>query len=59
MIKHILSKFINRINVSIEAIEVEYNLGGFFIGVEGIKLLQTFVYSKESIYNSIMLHIAV
>ena len=59
MIKHILSKFINRINVSNEAIEVEYNLGGFFVDAEEIKLLETFAYSKESIYNSMMLHIAV
>lgn len=30
IIEQILSKFIHKINVSNEAIEVEYNLSGFF-----------------------------
>lgn len=50
MMKYILSRFIHRITIHNEAIEVEYNLGGFFVEFKRVVLIETKVYSKKVIY---------
>ena len=52
MMKFILSRFIHKIIVKDSAIEVEYNLGGFFHDFKQILLLETKTYSKKTIYQS-------
>ena len=50
MMKYILSRFIHKIIVKDTAIEVEYNLGGFFVEFKQVVLIETKVYSKKVIY---------
>ena len=50
MMKYILSRFIHKIIVKNEAIEVEYNLGGFFVEFKKVVLIEIKVYSKKVIY---------
>ena len=50
MMKYILSRFIHRITIHNEAIEVEYNLGGFFVEFKKVVLIEIKVYSKKVIY---------
>lgn len=50
MMKYILSRFIHKIIVNNEAIEVEYNLGGFFIEFKQVVLIEMKSYSKKEIY---------
>ena len=50
MMKYNLSRFIHRITIHNEAIEVEYNLGGFFVEFKKAVLIETKVYSKKEIY---------
>lgn len=59
MIKYIISRFVNQIRISNEAIEVEYNFGGFFDVEEPIKLLDLVKVSRLEIYTSIAFEIAV
>ncbi len=51
MMKYILSRFIHKIIVKNEAIEVEYNLGGFFVDFKQIILLEIRTYSRKAIYS--------
>lgn len=51
MIKYILSRFIHKIIVNNEAIEVQYNLGGFFVEFKRMVLIKSVSYSKTKIYN--------
>ena len=48
--KYILSRFIHKIIVKSDAIEVNYNLGGFFVEFNQVVLIETKVYSKKVIY---------
>ncbi|MEO3111738.1 recombinase family protein [Turicibacter sanguinis] len=48
--KYILSRFIHKIIVKDTAIEVNYNLGGFFVEFNQVVLIETKVYSKKVIY---------
>ena len=48
--KYILSRFIHKIIVKSDAIEVNYNLGGFFVEFKQVVLIETKVYFKEAIY---------
>ena len=48
--KYILSRFIHKIIIKNEAIEVNYNLGGFFVEFNQVVLIETKVYSKKVIY---------
>ena len=50
MMKYILSRFIHKIIVNNEAIEVEYNLGGFFVEFKQVVLIEVKSYSKKAIY---------
>lgn len=50
MMKFILSRFIHKIIIHNEAIEIEYNLGGFFVEFKKVVLIETKVYSKKEIY---------
>ena len=50
MMKFILSRFIHKIIIHNEAIEIEYNLGGFFVEFKKVVLIETKVYSKKVIY---------
>ena len=49
MMKMIISRFIHKIIVYSEAIEVEYNLGGFFYAFKKVILLETKTYSRNVI----------
>ncbi|WP_195513958.1 recombinase family protein [Turicibacter sanguinis] len=53
MIKCIISRFVHQIRISNEAIEVEYNFGGFFNVEETMKLLDVVSISRLEIYASI------
>lgn len=59
MIKYIISRFVNQIKISNDAIEVEYNFGGFFDIQESIKLLEVIKVSRLEIYSSINYEIAI
>ena len=50
MMKYTLSRFIHKIIVNNETIEVEYNLGGFFIEFKQVVLIEMKSYSKKEIY---------
>lgn len=50
MMKFILSRFIHKIIVKDEAIEVEYNLGGFFDDFKQMVLVEKRIYFREEIY---------
>ncbi len=50
MMKYILSRFIHKIIVKDEAIEVEYNLGGFFVDFKSILLIKSSIYSRDEVY---------
>ena len=50
MMKYILSRFIHKIIVKDTAIEVEYNLGGFFVEFKQVVLIEMKSYSKKEIY---------
>ena len=50
MMKFILSRFIHKIIIHNEAIEIEYNLGGFFVEFKKVVLIETKIYSKKEIY---------
>lgn len=50
MMKYILSRFIHKIIVKNEAIEVEYNLGGFFVDFTSIVLVKSSIYSRDEFY---------
>ena len=51
MMKYILSRFIHKIIVNNEAIEVQYNLGGFFVEFKRMVLIKSVSYSKTKIYS--------
>ena len=50
MMKYILSRFIHKIIVNNEAIEVEYNLGGFFVEFKSIVLIESVVNQRDEVY---------
>lgn len=51
MMKYILSRFIHKLIINNEAIEVQYNLGGFFVDFKRIVLVKSVRYSKDKIYS--------
>ena len=51
MMKYLLSRFVHKIIVTNEAIEVEYNLGGFFVDFKQILLVESMIYSRQMIYG--------
>ncbi len=51
MIKYVLSRFIHKIIVNNEAIEVEYNLGGFFVEFKRVILIEPMIYSRQIVYS--------
>lgn len=59
MIKCIISRFVHQIRISNEAIEVEYNFGGFFDSKEPIKLLEVIQVNRVDIYVGIGFEIAI
>ena len=50
MMKFILSRFIHKIIIHNEAIEIEYNLGGFFVDFKRIILIQSIIYQRDEVY---------
>lgn len=55
MIKYVLSRFIHKIIIHNEAIEVNYNLGGFFIDFKSLVLIEKQMYKRNVIYGSMSL----
>ncbi len=50
MMKYILSRFIHKIIIKDTAIEVEYNLGGFFVEFKSIVLIESVVNKRDEVY---------
>lgn len=50
MMKYILSRFIHKLIINNEAIEVQYNLGGFFVDFKRIILIQSIIYRRDEVY---------
>lgn len=50
MMKYILSRFIHKLIINNEAIEVQYNLGGFFVDFKRIILIQSIIYQRDEVY---------
>ena len=50
MMKYILSRFIHKIIINNDSLEVAYNLGAFFVDFKKVVLIETKVYSKKVIY---------
>ncbi|CUQ18176.1 Transposase and inactivated derivatives [Turicibacter sanguinis] len=50
MMKYILSRFIHKIIIKDTAIEVEYNLGGFFVEFKSIVLIESVVNQRDEVY---------
>ena len=54
MLKYILSRFVNKITVSDDAIKVDYNFGGFFNAFKTMKLIEEVVTSRSEVYSSLL-----
>ncbi len=50
MMKYILSRFIHKLIINNEVIEVQYNLGGFFVDFKRIILIQSIIYRRDEVY---------
>ena len=53
-LKYILSRFVNKITVSDDAIKVDYNFGGFFNAFKTMKLIEEVVTSRSEVYSSLL-----
>ncbi|MBP3909390.1 MAG: recombinase family protein [Turicibacter sp.] len=50
MMKFILSRFIHKIIIHNEAIEIEYNLGGFFVDFKQVVSIDKITYLRDEVY---------